>query len=265
MNNHTTIIQNRFAQMVLEAPVSENDIVPAYQRTNTSSLAMMQQKPSMIQLAKISPVLYQRYEQVHLVTQRNQLSIKPVGFSPVFDDHRVQRGQQSDWAIMSLPNDPTYQPHKSIFGRRIGKSFHIPIRVRKTLEKIQASGLNFESIFIAHEIPKNTVGDGQRVPYELIAPPPPKRLLRQAENATYTALSFWNSVGHLAILTGMIAVAGVALTLAPAGALMMGSAITTGNLDPILFGLHIDETKKVNGMPLAMWYYLDHWVWSDEG
>ena len=264
MNNHPILTQNRFAQLVLEAPVSEVDIIPAYERARISPLDIMQQKPSMIQLANISPTLYQRYSQVYLTAQKHHLPIQAIGFSPIFDNHQIYRGQHTDWAIMSLANDPTYNNRKSIFGLRFGKSFYMPIRVRKTLEKIQSSGLQFESIFIAHEIPKNSVADGQRVPYELIAPPPSQKLLKQSEDLGHTALSFWNSVAHLAMITGMVVTTGVAVTMAPLGALAVGIASTSGNLDPILFGLHLDETQKVNGMPLAMWYYLEHWIWNEE-
>lgn len=250
----TTIKLDR-GRMVLEAPVSQIDVASDWGFVQNT--LMIWREPRLLQLEGISPELRHRYEIVQNAVEKRSLPIRLIGYAPIFNEQRLYPGRNTDWAIMPLPQDPTYKS---------GEPFYMPRRAHDDLRLVHQSGIHFESIFIAHEIPKNSLNYGEQVPLELIAPPPPPKQMRNAVRAARIVSGFWDGVVSAVTASAMatVAVAGAALFAPIAAVSILAAPVAVVGLDPIIFGLHIDERQKVKGMPLAMWYYITHWTWDEE-
>ena len=244
-------------RMVLEAPVSQIEQTSDWGFVQNT--LMIQREPRTLQVQGISPELHHRYEIVQAAVAKRDLPVRLIGYAPVFSEHRLYPGRNTDWVIMPLPEDPTYTYNS-------GQPFYIPTRSLNDLRRVHRSGIHFESIFIAHEIPKNSLKYGDQVPLELIAPPPPQRQMKNARRAAEAVSGFWDSVVKAVTASAIatVAVAGAALFAPAAAVSVLAAPIAAVGLDPIIFGLHIDERQKVKGMSLAMWYYITHWTWDEE-
>jgi hypothetical protein len=187
--------------------------------------------------------LARRALETAVVVKDHNLPVRLVGYSPTFSETRLYPGQKTDWVVMPLHQDPQI---------RAGRPIYMPPHALNDLKRIRKSGLNFESIYIAHEVHKGTIDPTKPVTLEMIAPPTPQSVQIRAQE-----IADWSMNVHRVGMSVFTAGVGVLAALLAAPAAMM--APTTG-LDPILFGLHIDRNVTVNDRPLATWYYLTHWI-----
>jgi hypothetical protein len=155
--------------------------------------------------------LVRRYEKTDALIQKNRLPVRFFGYAPLFSGSLVYPGPKSDWAIMNLPDDPFYSQHN---GR-----LYAPRAVVTDVKKFHDAGLNFDGVFIAHEIPKGSVRRGEDVPFELIAPPP------TTLSAGFLALLFIGIV----VVTLAIWVVMIAMAIAMIAFVLMVLAAMAGN------------------------------------
>jgi hypothetical protein len=217
------------------------------------TLSMLEIGGSMAQLAVAPPAqLLARFKETDLISTKKRLPIQFCGYRPLFRGSLVYQARTSDWAIMNLADDPFFRDH--------GQWLYAPQHVVNDIQRFDWLGMSFDAIFIAHELPKGSVIPGKPVPFDLIAPPPPAAVQRRLSFLERNALAFWQSVARLA---GVVAKAGAVATVGVAAAATLAVTAPVG-LDPILFGVHFDESWQVNGRPIGLWYYLTHWYWSEE-
>lgn len=177
-----------------------------------------------------------------------QLNITFLGYAPVQSRSRVFHGDGCDWVMMSLREDPLYYAS--------GRKLVTPKPVHDELRRIVRAGINFDAMFIAHEVPAGSVKDGQAIPLELIAPPPPPEVMERMDRLGRQASGFWSGIAQTLRRVG---------DAASQTAVAVGSSLAAiGSVtfrDPILFGVRFERDWRVDGRPLGMWYYLTHWYW----
>ena len=160
-----------------------------------------------------------------------------LGQAPLFSGTLIMPGETNDWAIMNLGNDPLWN--------NPGK-FPVPRKVLRQLKRSHRSGLDFDTLVVAHEIPAGKYRTGDTVPLELVMPPPPKqgvqmaRLLGKLGNLAW----FWASLP----LKSTVSALSISVTY-------------LARLDPILFGAKVYPGTPVRSGELANWFYLCHWHW----
>ena len=187
----------------------------------------------------ISPKeLLRRHSEIETITRDNSLSVRFLGYNILPKQVCVYPGEKSDWAIMNLKSDPVFYAN--------GESMIIPDKVALQIRTIVNAGIEFDAIYIAHEIPKSSVKPGQPVPLELIAPPPPPETMYRVRKLGNEVDKFWKKIAAISTTT-------VAATAAAFAALTP--------VDPVLFGVNINEAWKLKNTPVGMWYYIARWDW----
>jgi len=177
---------------------------------------------------------------------QGQLPLRHVFNAPLFSgEQRFVRPEQGrEWRVMPLDEDPLFTSEKG---------FPFPDEALHRLEQMERRGLDFDSFYVAHELPLQLVQATPRTPLALLAPPPPRKTV--VASAQMGSLA--SQLQHLASLPflGAVAVTAVAAAVATGiGAL--------GALDPILFGVVADPTQPFRPGTVAAWYYIAHWVYE---
>lgn len=185
--------------------------------------------------------LLRRHHDIMRVKHKQGLPIRFLGYADTFSGMRVYEGPDNDWVLMNLDEDPQYL--------EMGEKLVAPRVVVEQLTKMQAHGTSADHIYIAHEVPKGSIKQGQAIPLEAILPPPPAEVAKRVSRYADQASGVWRS-----LTVGLVRVAGAALSLA---ALPLA-------LDPVLFGVITDNSTSVRSEELGMWYYLAHWLWETE-
>jgi hypothetical protein len=207
--------------------------------------------------------LMNRHVHIAETINREQLSVSLIGFAPAFNGIQMYPGQPNDWALMNLGDDPLFHANR---GRLVA-----PRQVRDHLRHISKSGLDFDTLYIAHEVPAGIVQPGKAISLEAFYPPEPSDLKRRANWLTGASDSLWSFVSKVpihafsetrSVSKAIGAAANLKLTSAMSAIHSTMEAATTAALDPILLGVNLDWGRSVNGIPMGMWYYLTHWCWS---
>jgi hypothetical protein len=228
-------------------------------RTQNADLAsMLFQKPTIV-----------RHEQTMAIVAQHDFPVTFIGAAPALDGTHLFRGQNTDWALINMAQDPLYTQER----------MPMPERVKRELKGYIRAGMNFEAVFVAHEFEAGRLAPGQPLTIDVIAPPASPGFARRADALSNGAQGMWRALGNAAkgaagLLAGGVTVAaGVAASAAASAAAYTATSAatsaaasaafvsTTAGYDPILFGLHVDRSVIVNGRPLALWYYLTHWDW----
>jgi hypothetical protein len=209
-------------------------------------LKTLEIQPSSTLLPQVTDrAIFKRYHETHNLIEGKGLPVRFLGYAPLFSETRVYRGQGCDWAMMYLGDDPVYSFHKN--------KLYAPPPVIADINNILNAGMKFDAIFIAHEIPTGTVKLGERVPLDLIAPPPSPSVQQRLRFMENSSKGWWDFV------KGSIVNTLVAPTVA--GVTAVGAAAALVARDPVLFGVQFDNNWKVNNQPIGLWYYLTHWYW----
>lgn len=233
------------ARSILEAPVAQSR---AGDFVSSTGLAI---PPLFSQITISAPVVASHKRTMQLV-QQHHLPVRYVGLAPAYKGVQLYQGANTEVVMMNLSEDPLYYENG---GRSV-----MPKVVIGELQRILNHGCDFEAVYVAHEVPKGSVQPGEPVPLEVIVPPPPPRMRKRLSHLEGLMATYWGGVRTaIRLASGGALVAGAALIAAPAALVM-----ATASLDPILFGLHVDWEHEVEGMPVALWYYLTSWVWPSE-
>ncbi len=169
----------------------------------------------------------------------------------LFGGFKVFEAAQRDWVFLGVGEDPLYQDRDK---------FPIPRAVQTKLKKLDAAGVYFDAIYVAHEVKKGAVQRNRPLDPVAITPPDSKPVAKMSKKFGESAVPLWRTAvfplraaGAAAI--GAIAVAGAATALA-------GGAFA--GLDPILFGVRVPAGHPVAVGVSADWFYLAHWVYGEE-
>jgi hypothetical protein len=169
----------------------------------------------------------------------------------------------SDWVIVPITEDPLFV--------ETNRRFPMPKAILAQLHNYKKKGLQFEGIYVGHEIEPGVLKPGQSVTLDLIKPPPAPVVHQRLSSLSSKAQNAWQVLGGIGTDAARIAGWAAMIGLAAPIAVGVGAGVAVGaslpfiaaaiTYDPILFGLHIDRSVIVYGRPLAAWYYLTHWDW----
>ena len=197
--------------------------------------------------------LTQAHTKIEVAAAKHRLPVQLLGYATLFDGTKLYPGAKTDWVMMNLSQDPMFYSN--------GNRLTLPEAAAKDVKRTVAAGINFDAIYIAHEIPAGQVWPGQPVPLELIAPPPSPQATRRLQAMEQRSIGLWDTVQSCLARMARIG-KGAANTLASAS--MTAMALPLLALDPILFGIHFDDSWHFAGQPMAMWYYITHWRWPGQ-
>lgn len=192
------------------------------------------------------------------------LPIRYLGTRPVPARTELYPGREADWALMSLSGDPLFYSN----GRRLV----VPAAVKRDIDRALEAGIDFDALFIAHELPAGLVRPGQPIPLDLVAPPPPPEMQRYAERTGERSAKVCRMAGQvvltvaatsLGLIRGAVKAASSAARETATGLGRAALAISSSNVyrDPILFGVNLTGERVGLGEPIGLWYYLTHWYW----
>jgi hypothetical protein len=177
------------------------------------------------------------------------VEIQYLGSSPLFAEHRLYRGPESDWVFG--PADE----HEPIV---------IPRPQRQVLTRLSDAGIDFPLTYYAHEIQKQ-VSDApagtatalvRQDASALVGPvPPPAQAIELSDRLGQRSAQLLRAVGRAAPVVGEILLGVAAAPFVLAAGAIAGLA----TLDPIVFGA-IPAGAAEPGQP-ALWYLLVRWDW----
>lgn len=174
--------------------------------------------------------------------RRGLAGVEPLGFLPLFEEIRLVEGRNCDWLVFPMEADPLYKS-----GR-----FPVPRRTLRHLRAVDAAEASFDALYIAHELPKGLIRQGDEVAvWRALAPPPPKALVELSARLGRASL------GALLAAFGAPFVAGGGLALGAAVA--AAPALTV--LDPIILGAVGARRPAQAGDP-AYFFLLAAWRWG---
>jgi hypothetical protein len=134
--------------------------------------------------------------------------------------------------------------------------FPIPKRVLKGLRSIRRNEIDFDALYIAHEVPIGAVREDRAIPGGLLTPPAPRAMQRLSRYLGLASNALW-----------MLATLPIAASAAIGGVLNRGAldvGVTVG-LDPILLGVVVGHGRPVRAREPGAWFYLGHWTYNEEG
>jgi len=181
--------------------------------------------------------LVRKHYEIEGLSRARQLPVRFLGYALLFSEPRVYRGAQSDWVMVNLKNDPLYYSN--------GERLIIPAAVCKDLKLILEAGINFDAMYIAHEISKGSLKERSSIPLELVAPPPPLAI----QDLERKSQRWWGGIGGF--LNTFVEI------FSPA--VIFENALEYR--DPVLFGVLIDQSWRRNDRLMGMWYYVTSWRW----
>jgi hypothetical protein len=207
----------------------------------------------------VSSPIVAKHRRIMSIATRHNLPIKYLGPILTFDEPRLYQNRWgTDWALMRLKQDPLYQ--------HMGGRFLLPQQVFRQLQRYVRAGLDVHDLWVAHEFPHGLVQPGQPIPYEYLVPPAPPNKVKRLRILNQMSERYWQGVQAAVLTAGIgtavVGVAAVGVPILAAGAAIALGATATG-LDPILFGLVIDDSKNINGQHPALCYALAQWAWPE--
>jgi len=173
---------------------------------------------------------------------------------PLFSGLRVYQGQRYDWVLVNLAEDP-------LFHDRDG--FPVPRRILDHLGTVERAGVDFDALYLAHEMEKGRIREGEQLTADALLPPPPRSVERLSHQLGKASGALW-AVAAAPLVVSLVAGAAVgaaALMAAPALAVAGASCMS---LDPILLGTKVAPGKPVRPGEPACWFYLAHWAYGEE-
>ena len=189
----------------------------------------------------LAPIVQQRLLHITQVAAAKQLPVQHSFNAPLFTGTITIPGPERDWHLMPLTEDPAWNNKHG---------FPVPRDILAQLRRIEEAQLDFDTIYIAHEMPK-AAGylPGPTESARHLAPPVSSKAQRHAAAMGATAANLVKAAFAPVLLTGAVAVAATAVA-------------SMAFLDPILFGIVADPNNEMVPGSAAAWVYLCHWDWS---
>lgn len=156
-------------RLVLEAPVAP---IPAQPNLVLAQAELsFRRQSSALTIAPPTQIMLQQHQRTMQIVQQQRLPTFFVGYAPAFTGLQLYRGQDSDWTLMNLRDEALFQV--------LDNNMVLPHDVAEDVFRLHDAGIDFEAIYIAHEIPAGVLPDNATsVPLELIVPPPSDRQRR---------------------------------------------------------------------------------------
>jgi hypothetical protein len=184
-----------------------------------------------------------------------------------------------DMVLMPIELDPTYDVQT--------RTLQMPVEAQRDVAAIRKAKIDFDELYIAHEVRPNTIRAGEPVPAQLVRPDVSDIRAKAhsiADGASDPAGSFWSLVRGTWDVVDSVGSAGLRAGTAAANTMgrIAGDVMTSLNpprpvrpptvsvssstsYDPILFGVIANKRHKVNGSVYGRFYRLTSWYWAVEG
>jgi hypothetical protein len=199
----------------------------------------------LLQALDAAPEFTARQQDVMTRSRRDKLGVRYACTMPLFRGYRLHRAEQRDWVFVNLRDDPLFADPDG---------FPVPRAVLQRLRRLRASGLEFDAIYVAHEVAPGTVPARGSLSREMLLPPPAAAARRQARALGQVSRGLWMAATLPLLASGLVA-----------GLLAVGAAAPVlAGLDPILFGALVDPRRTAAAGEPAALFYLDHWAYDDE-
>jgi hypothetical protein len=130
----------------------------------------------------------------------------------------------------------------------------VPERVLKDLRRV-ADKVDFDALFVAHEVPRGAVVEDRPPSPEVFLPPPPSSVQSLSSGLGVAGQVFW------VLAAAPLAISGLVAELVAGGAALVGGAVS---LDPVLLGVVVGPDGRLEPGEPAAWFYLGHWIWDAE-
>jgi len=212
------------------------------------------QARTLIRRPPVERALHERAEALLVRGSQEALPLTYLGTMPLFSGHRVYAGQEYDWVLVNLAEDP-------LFHDRDG--FPVPGHILDHLRAVKRAGTDFDALYVAYEIEKGQIREGERLTADALLPPPPRSVERLSHQLGKASEALW-AVAAVPLVVSLVVGAAVGtgvLMAAPALAAAGASCLT---LDPVLLGTIVAPGRPVRAGELACWFYLTHWAYGEE-
>lgn len=192
------------------------------------------------------PALYARQQALMQRSAQECLPVRYLGTMPLFAGHRLYPGRRYDWVLVNLAEDPLFQDRDG---------FPVPKRVLKQLRRIRRSGVDFDALYVVHEVSRGTVREGTPLTPEMLMPPPPRTVQQLSDRLGTAGRIAWTIAALPVVASGVVG------GLIAAGT---AAAVSMVGLDPILLGVVVGLNRPVVPGESAAWHYLGHWAFNQE-
>lgn len=200
------------------------------------------------------PALYARQQAVARRSVEDGLLVRYLGTMPLFAGFRVYPGQKRDWVLVNVAEDPLFH---------VPQGFPVPKRILAQLRRIARSGVDFDALYVAHEVAPGQVRPDEPLALEALTPPPPATVLRLSNRLAEAGGILWLGallpwmINPLVILfPSILGILGNCLGIQSLGSLAW--------LDPILLGALVCPGCSPEPGEPAAWFYLGHWAFNEE-
>jgi hypothetical protein len=196
------------------------------------------------------PMLRRRVGDIAQTSMERELPCQYLGTMPLFDGPRVYPGQETDWGLVRLKEDPLYKSRDG---------YPMPTQVVERLSDIHDSGISFDTIYVAHEVERGALVEGRPINPLAVIPPAPPSVQRRSRKLGRIAELFFK-VAAAPLMAWSVA----SMAVAAAGVAAGAAAIALPLLDPIIFGVVVRPGSEPRAGEIGCWFYLAHWRYGED-
>jgi hypothetical protein len=194
--------------------------------------------PSSHSSTAIDRRIVKRLSLVKSISAKTGIPIPALGIAPLFEDVRLVTQTSPNWAFYNIQYDPLWQRG----------SFPVPRKHLRRLNQLYRNGIEFDALYVAHELPPQFDPKTDQLELGWIEPAPP-------EKATHLAQRFG------VVTDAIVATYAAAIRKPIQGLAAVGRSGTALLRDPILMGaLVAPNVNPEEGVPAA-WFLLAAWRW----
>ena len=212
------------------------------------------QTRALIRRPPMEPALRERARALLVHSSQEALPLIYLGTMPLFSGHRVYPGRRYDWILVNLAEDP-------LFHDRDG--FPVPGRILDHLRAVKRAGIDFDALYVAHEIEKGKIREGKPLTVAALLPPSPRSVERLSHQLGKASEALW-AVAAAPLVVSLVAGAAVGAGALIAAPVLAAAAASCMTLDPVLLGTTVASGKPVRPGEPACWFYLAHWAYGEE-
>jgi len=194
------------------------------------------------------PALYARQQSVAQRSMQEGLPVRYLGTMPLFAGFRVYPGQAWDWVLVNVAEDPLFHAPQG---------FPVPGHILAQLRQVARRGIDFDALYVAHEVTPGRVRPDAPLTLEALMPPPPATVVRLSNRLGEAAAALW-TLGLLPWMPLVVLpqILGIGLGIQSLG-------ISAWH-DPVLLGALVAPGRSPAPGEPAAWFYLTHWAFNAE-
>ncbi|HLO13657.1 MAG TPA: hypothetical protein VK206_02435 [Anaerolineales bacterium] len=182
--------------------------------------------------------IVKRLSLVKSISARTGVVIPSLGIAPLFEEVKLITQTRPNWAFYNVQHDPLWQRGH----------FPIPRKHLHRLNQLYRNGIEFDALYIAHELPPEFDSETDHLELSLIEPEPPQKSIRLAQ-------------GFGVVSDGIVATYGAVIRKPVRGLAAISKIGAKILLDPILMGALVPPGVNPEEGVQAAWFLLAAWRW----